>query len=305
MLLLFAGCIPASSGKVLFRPPITHVVMVSAGLGGRDDSRWPEPAEKAERISAPPGVVGGQYSLLSKGHDTYVAVEEEVHQGAVPSVMLFDRNWHRLGELRPKSLRPHPGNYDWAVTARWSPDGRKLALSFQKAGEGSAILVGVVKPPSPDFHELFKGKGEWGDMVWAGDQLVWAYQAGDSDEQRVMMADWAGSTAMEVHRDRLDGYIEDLLPSPDGSLVVFDRCFYWPDKSGMWVLDVRAKECREATFEASDAYDHGPILWESSRSLLFSRATGRGTWDVYRAYLQGPAKARRNSRGTNEGPRRI
>ena len=283
------GCTPASPGKLLWRPPVTSVELAPTGLTDGKDPRRLQDREGREQISAPPGRVAGQ-CRLSRGRDSYVALEERVNAGAVPSVTLFGLDWRPLGSIEPQRVRP--GHGDWLTSALWSPSGKRLALSFRERGGDFRIVVGTVSPPSASFHELFHGAGEWSDMAWVGDQLFWAFQAGRSDN-RIVSADLAHGTVSEVHRDHLYGYIGDLLPSPGSSVIAFGRRFDWDDRAGVWMLDLRTRTCHEVTFEESESYCHEPLAWEGPTSLLFWRAKEGGAWDVYRAHLQAAGASRK------------
>jgi hypothetical protein len=225
------------------------------------------------------------YSLVSAGRGCYVAVEERVRENQVPSVLLFDSGWTRLGEVRPTDVKPGYG--DWITWAKWDPGKRRLALSFQQVAGKGLFLVGIVKPPSTVFRELFRDEGGLEDIAWAGDTLVWAYgRPGPVPANRVMQAEYANGVPRVLHTDDLYGYIGALSPSPDGAFVAFDRRFYWPDRAGMWMLDLRAGTCGEVTYEEGKDYDHAPIKWVTAEKLLFSRVNKRGRWDIYEAQVR-------------------
>ena len=283
LLILIAGC--ARPPRVLSRPPVKHVTLVSAALSAEDYAKL-SPPQQGEHYRIPDGALpeGHAYTLKLKGRDAYAAIEEVVREGATPSVILFDGRWRRLGEVRPAGVQP--GNHDWVVSARWSPDGRRLGVSFQMRGGEFLMLVGIVQPPSPELREVWRGQGEWSDMAWAGGKLVWA--AGTV----VMAADPEQAKAVELHRDALYGYIGDLVTSPDGRFVAFDRRFDWPAKAGVWMLDTVTGTCGEVTYEDAADYYHRPLRWEGPRRLLLWRSAQKNRIDVYRAEVTAPRKSR-------------
>jgi hypothetical protein len=282
---LGAGC--ARRSDLRFRPPVVHVTLVSANVGEADVAKW-WPDEREKQLAVPPGALPKHhaYTLISEGREAYVAVEEVVREVAVPSVLLFDKQWHRLGEVRPESVRP--GKHDWAVSAKWSADGRLLAVFSGMRGGSFLTMVGIVEPPSPGYREVWSGCG-LDTMAWAGQTLVWTCgDFADHSAQRLMARRPGSNKAVELHRDHLAGYPGELLPSPDGHFVAFDRRFVGEDKAGLWMLDLPGGTCGEVTYEPTATYYHRPLRWEAPGKLLFTRSRPSDGTDIYRAEVRVP-----------------
>ena len=143
-----------------------HVALVSAALSAEDYAKL-SPPQQGEHCRIPDGALpdGHAYTLKLKGRDAYVTVEGKAEGPAVPSVVLFDGRWRRLGEVRPAGVQP--GGVEWMASARWSPDGRRLGVYFWRHAKDALTLVGTVQPPSPKFREVWRGQGGVDDMTWA------------------------------------------------------------------------------------------------------------------------------------------
>jgi hypothetical protein len=63
------------------------------------------------------------------------------------------------------------------------------------------------------------------------------------------------------------GAIQTALPSPDGTRIAFDRLPPGNKRSGIWLLDLRSRRCRQVTFP-TEGFSHLLLRWEGDSAVL-------------------------------------
>jgi hypothetical protein len=210
-----------------------------------------------------------------------------------------------------------------ALEVAWDDSGRRLAVW---ASTGSGASVGLADAYSLQFRELHHIGDLHPDgmasprLLWLGDSLLCYYQAKRESPYPynvVLRIDTVTGEADEILREeRWDpsrGPVDTALASPDGRYVAFDRSSLAGGTClGLWLLDLKSRECSEITYEYASRYRHRLLTWEAPNVIAFRRYAGPAAseepdgqpgWAAYRAHLWPPALVA-SSRGGVRGGRK-
>jgi Tol biopolymer transport system component len=180
-------------------------------------------------------------------------------------------------------------------TAAWSPDGRWIAFTSARTGQGDLYLLdvnAVEKPPlkvsgDPTASELF--------AAWSPDSQKLAFVGHTQKGDNVYLID---NVAFPAPRALTAWEHTNTRPtwSPDGAMIAFYSNHTDIDRFDLYVMPVGGT----ATLVATDVRmnDDGPVWTPDSRHLLYVKKDEASFDPVYAAPVRQPSQARPVATGT-------
>lgn len=99
----------------------------------------------------------------------------------------------------------------------WSPDGRQIAFTSRRDGNGEIYLLTLA---DRTLTRLTHGPAADYDPVWSPDGRRIAFLSGVSDATQIMLMDADGSNAAPLLSKPLP-FMRNVAWSPDGTLIAF------------------------------------------------------------------------------------
>ena len=273
------GGLPSSVNHLAFSADGRRL---AAALGGANGIRVYEPAAGGRwaQVAADPAYWGGSYSVEFDPSGRLLATSEDGY------LRLYAAGLR--GPLTPLQRRPTPGGRD-PYFARFSPDGRRIAVGFVDSTAVSILDGASLAPlPSPDTSAI--RNGDLSKVAWSADgqRLLAAGRYAQADGSKPLVAWPSAGGAPQLLPLGMSNTVMDLRPLADGRLVFGGGGPAWG------VLDAQLQ--RTSLFRGPPVLDHrsnprgsiGPGGVEAFRLA----PAGQGRWLEFRAVTRDATAAR-------------
>ena len=218
------------------------------------------------------------YVVAGRSHFAVVTEKGRGRQLTQNGVWVFNKQWKTVGLV--VGLPFHAASESTNIEALWNKAGDMLAIVVDCSIKGTHnIDIGTINLKTRHFQHLLSLKMfDSASVVWAGNQLF----TSSSDNRNgaswttILEINPAKKQVREMYREKMDSdsdiWIQNLLPSPSGNFIAFDRRTPWQTEgAGVDVLNTKTGITRQLTSEPRTNYYHYLGRWKDNYTLLFLR----------------------------------